>query len=82
MQSEAHGSPVTLATPAVFPPMPPTPSTTLLSAHEARERLREIVEGFFFPRLTSEDGKRIRRLIVKSAPGLGKTREAIDWAIP
>jgi hypothetical protein len=29
----------------------------------------------------SEDGKRIRRLLVKSPPGLGKTREAIDWAI-
>jgi hypothetical protein len=28
--------------------MPPTPSTTPLSAHEAKERLREIVEGFFF----------------------------------
>jgi hypothetical protein len=61
--------------------MPPTPSTTLLSAQEARERLREIVEGFFFWRLTSEDGNRIRRLLVKSPSGLGKTREAIDWAI-
>jgi hypothetical protein len=63
------------------PPMPPTPSTTLLSAQEARERLREIVEGFFFRRLTSEDGNRIRRLLGKSPSGLGKTREAIDWAI-
>jgi hypothetical protein len=60
---------------------PPTPSIPLLSASEAKERLREIVEGFFFRRLTSEDGKRIRRLLVKSPPGLGKTREAIDWAI-
>jgi hypothetical protein len=29
---------------------PPAPSTTLLSAQEAKERLREIVEGFFFRR--------------------------------
>jgi hypothetical protein len=40
-----------------------------------------MVEGFFFRRLTSEDGKRIRRLLVKSPPGLGKRREAIDCAI-
>jgi hypothetical protein len=44
-------------------------------------RLREIVDGFFFRRLTSEDGKRIERLLVKSPPGLGKTREAIDCSI-
>ena len=35
--------------------MPPTPSLTLLSAPEAKERLREIVEGFFFRRLKGED---------------------------
>jgi hypothetical protein len=40
-----------------------------------------MVEGFFFRRLKSKDGKRIRRLLVKSPPGLGKTRQAIDWAI-
>jgi hypothetical protein len=61
--------------------VPPTPSTTLLSAHEAKERLRAIVEGFFFRRLRTEDGKPIRRLLVKSPPGLGKTRQAIDWTI-
>jgi hypothetical protein len=44
--------------------MPPTPSSTLLPAQEAKERLREIVEGFFFRRLRTEDGKRIRRLLV------------------
>jgi hypothetical protein len=60
---------------------PPAPSTVLLSAQEAKEQLREIVEGFFFRRLRTEDGKRIRRLLVKSPPGLGKTREAIHWAI-
>jgi hypothetical protein len=48
-------------------------------AEEAKERLREIVEGFLFRRLRGEDGKHIRRLLVKSPPGLGKTREAIGW---
>jgi len=28
-----------------------TPTTTLLSADEAKDRLREIVDGFFFRRL-------------------------------
>jgi hypothetical protein len=60
---------------------PPSPSTVLLSAKEAKDRLREIVEGFFLRRLKTEDGKRIRRLLVKSPPGLGKTREAVHWAI-
>lgn len=59
----------------------PIPSTTLLSAQEAKDRLREIVEGFFFRRLRTEAGKAIRRLLIKSPPGLGKTREAIGWAI-
>jgi hypothetical protein len=59
----------------------PPPSAALLSAEEAKERLREIVEGFFFRRLRSEDDKRIGRLLVKSPPGLGKTREAMHWAI-
>jgi hypothetical protein len=31
--------------------VPPACSTTLLSAQEAKDRLREIVEGFFFRRL-------------------------------
>lgn len=61
--------------------MPPTSSTILLSAQEAREQLRAIIEGFFFRRLTTEDGKRIQRLLVKSPPGLGKTREAIASAV-
>jgi hypothetical protein len=60
---------------------PPPPGTTLLSSHEATERLREIVEGFFFRRLKTEGGQHIRRLLVKSPPGLGKTREAINRAI-
>ena len=36
-----------------------TPSTALLSAQEAKDRLREIVEGFFFERLRTEDGTRV-----------------------
>jgi ATP/maltotriose-dependent transcriptional regulator MalT len=60
----------------------PIPSTAVLSASEAKERLRDIVEGFFFRRLRTEDGTRIRRLLVKSPPGLGKTTEVIDWASP
>jgi hypothetical protein len=59
----------------------PIPSTTLLSAQEAKDRLREIVEGFFFRRVRGEGGKQVGRLLVKSPPGLGKTREAIHWAI-
>jgi hypothetical protein len=42
-----------------------TPSTVLLSAQEAKDRLREIVKCLFFRRLRTEDGKRIRRLLVK-----------------
>jgi hypothetical protein len=59
----------------------PPSNTNLLSAQEAEDRLREIVEGFFLGRLRTEDGKRIERLFVKSPPGLGKTWQAIEWAI-
>jgi hypothetical protein len=64
---------------AVLDALQPTPSTALLSAGEAKKELREIVEGFFFRRLTT-DGKPIRHLLVKSPPGLGKTKEAMEWA--
>jgi len=58
--------------------MPSSPRTTPLSAQDAtKDRLRENVEGFFFPRLTGEDGKRIPRLLLKSSPGLAKSTEAI-----
>jgi len=43
--------------------------------------LREIVEGFFYRGLRTEDGARIRRLLIKSPPGLGKTKQALEWAI-
>ena len=61
--------------------MEPPPSTALLSAEDAKARLREIVEGFFFRRLRAGDARRVGRLLVKSPPGLGKTREAIHWAM-
>jgi len=59
----------------------PAPSTILLSAEEAKDRLRQIVEGFFFRRLRTEEGKRVERLLVKSPPGLGKTSRAIEETI-
>ena len=57
-----------------------TPSTVLLSAQEAKDRLREIVEGFFFWRSRTEDGKRVGGLLVKSPPGLGKSKGAMECA--
>ena len=52
----------------------------LLSAEQASEQLGNIVEKFFSWNLKSEDDKIITRLLVRSPPGLGKTREALDWA--
>jgi hypothetical protein len=87
----ASPRPLANESPTPFPPthdphaaldtLEPTSTPVLLSAEKAKARLREIIEGFFFRRLKGEDGKRIGRLLVKSPPGLGKTREAIDWAI-
>jgi hypothetical protein len=80
---EARGSSATVAIPpSRISALAPSPSTPLLSAQEAKERLREIVEGFFFRRLRlrTEDGKPTRHLLVKSPPGLGKTKEAMEWA--
>jgi hypothetical protein len=57
-----------------------TPSSTLLSPEEAKERLREIVEGFFFRRRKEEGAVPARHLLVRSPPGLGKTKEAMEWA--
>jgi hypothetical protein len=62
---------------AALDTLPPTPSATLFSAEDVTQRLREIVEGFFFRRLSGEDGKGIRRLLVKSPPGLTTSTEAI-----
>ena len=60
--------------------LPPTTGPAFLSAEEGTQRLREMVEGFFFRRLVGEDGEPVRRLLVKSPPGLGKTKEAMEWA--
>jgi hypothetical protein len=58
----------------------PPPSPTLLSAQEAGERLREIVEGFFFRNNDDQGQPPARHLLVRSPPGLGKTKEAMEWA--
>ena len=42
---------------AALDTLEPSPITVVLSAEKAKARLREIVEGFFFRRLRSEDGK-------------------------
>src|SRR5215469_3648117 len=58
----------------------PNPTPALLSAEEAKEKLREIVERFFFRRPRGDAVGRGGRVLVKSPPGLGKTREAISAA--
>jgi len=45
----------------------PNPTTAFLSAEEAKERLREVVEGFFFRRLRGEAGGRGGRLLSTQA---------------
>ena len=49
--------------------LPPSPSTTLLSAHEAKERLREIVEAFFFRQLRTETGSASGACLSKARRG-------------
>lgn len=56
------------------------PNQPLLSAPEAKQQLQDIVEKFFFWTLQGEDGQVATRLLVRSPPGLGKTKEALDWA--
>ena len=56
------------------------PPTVLLSAGEAKARLREIVEGFFFRHRDDQGQVPARQLLVRSPPGLGKTKEAMEWA--
>jgi len=65
-----------------FLTVPPTSSTTLLSAQEAKEQLRAIVEGFFFRRLRAEDGKPTQHLLVKSPPGLGGDKRGYPLGHP
>jgi hypothetical protein len=50
--------------------LPQTLSTALLSAEEAKGRLREIVEGFFFRR-NSEEGQREAAPVWWTVVGLG-----------
>jgi hypothetical protein len=59
----------------------PVSDTALLSAQDAKERLREIVEGFFFRRRDEQGQPPARHLLVRSPPGLGKTKQAMEWAI-
>jgi hypothetical protein len=54
-----------LATSSRFGHLEPPP-TVLLSAEEAKGRLREIIEGFFFGRRPSD---RKRRFLTKKGPG-------------
>jgi hypothetical protein len=58
----------------------PAPTPVLLSAEKAKARLREIIEGFFFRRRDGQGQLPARQLLVRSPPGLGKTREAMEWA--
>jgi hypothetical protein len=58
----------------------PAPSPDLLSAEEAKEKLRELIEGFFSRRPDSQGQVPARQLLVRSPPGLGKTKEAMEWA--
>jgi hypothetical protein len=44
-----------------------------------KERLRKIVEEFFFRR-GRQGETAARHLLVRSPPGLGKTKEAMEWA--
>ena len=60
--------------------MPSSPSTIPLSAQEAKDRLREIVEAFFFRRRSDQGRPPAPQLLVRSPPGLGKTKEAMEWA--
>jgi hypothetical protein len=58
----------------------PTPSPDLLSPEEAKEKLRELIEGFFFRHRDAQGQVPARQLLVRSPPGLGKTKEAMEWA--
>ena len=60
----------------------PPPSTALLSAEEAKERLRDIVEGFFFRRLRTEGGKRVGRLLALETPHLRQIEPAPQVTSP
>ena len=60
--------------------MPSSPSTIPSRPSEAKDRLREIVEAFFFRRRSDQGRPPAPQLLVRSPPGLGKTKEAMEWA--
>jgi hypothetical protein len=60
---------------------PPPTATALLTAEEAKERLREIVDRFFFRHRDGQGQWPARQLLVRSPPGLGKTTQAVELAI-
>ena len=72
---------VTVAILAALDRLPPNPSTALLSAQEAKDRLRGIVEDFFFRRLRTEAGKRIRRLLGKTPSSLGRDQSGFGLPV-
>ena len=63
---------------AALDTLEPIPSAVLLSAQEAKDRLREIIEGFFFRCRDGEGQPPARHLLVRSQPGLGKTGQAVE----
>jgi len=73
-RDRACGSAVIFAIPrAALDTLSPTPSPTLLSTQEAKERLREIVEGFFFQRLRIEAAT-VPALACRNLSGPWRTR--------
>jgi hypothetical protein len=56
------------------------PQRSERAAAARMQRLREIVEGFFFRHHDDQGQPLARHLLVKSPPGLGKTKEAMEWA--
>jgi hypothetical protein len=60
-------------------PATTTPNPAFLSAQEAKKLLREIVEGFFYRHRDDQGQPLARHLLVRSPPGLGKTKEAMEW---
>jgi hypothetical protein len=57
---------------AVLDTLPPIPDTDLLSAQEAGERLREVVEGFFFWKRRTEDRKARRTAARQKSAWVGQ----------
>jgi hypothetical protein len=56
---------------AVLGTPPPSPTSDLLSAKNAKERLRDVGEGFFFRILSTEDENAIRQVVEKNPAWAG-----------